>query len=79
MEPNEGEGVLYVNGCLVKGNLWMMVNDKDKSVVYVAAGSAKDLIDIVLEQEILGTGWTRKELRRRGWKARKVLTIGVML
>lgn len=47
-------------------------NNMRDEIVYVMAKTQKDLYDVIIEQEWLGTGHTRGSLKDAGWKARKV-------
>ena len=65
---------------LLDENLWVLHRRaKDSSrdeVCYVLAPNAEELWTKVVEDELLGTGHTRRALKASGWKA---IQIGVLL
>ena len=59
---------------MILDRVWMLVNKKSEppSVIYMAAGSARDVWDMVIELEIMGTGVTKEMLKAEGYRATRV-------
>jgi hypothetical protein len=52
--------------------VWMLVYKNDDGVIYEIGCSASDVWRKVIENETMGTGYTKEGLKKRGFKAKKV-------
>lgn len=52
--------------------VWMLVLPDNKGVVYEIGKSAKEVWDKVIERELLGTGVTKADLQKKGYRAKQV-------
>ena len=51
--------------------VWMLVNKEDQ-VIYCIGTSAQEVWEKVIDEEIMGTGITKADLKKQGFRAKKV-------
>ena len=57
----------------VIAEVYMLVNkDPEKGIIFRAETSPKGLWDVIEDEEFMGTGCRREDLRMQGWRAKKV-------
>ena len=54
-------------------SVWMVLTPENNGVIYCVGNSASEVWRRVEEEEQMGTGVTAAMLRRRGYKAKRVL------
>lgn len=57
---------------MILDTVWMVVCPDNKGVIYQVGTSAKEVWQKIIDDETMGTGVTKEDLRKRGYRAKKV-------